>query len=43
MSGWTLFWADRNSHWHLYELINPGTVEELLDEIDKDSTCIFWG
>ena len=40
---WILFWADRNSHWHLYELINLGTVEELLDEIDKDPTCIFWG
>lgn len=40
---WILFWADRNSHWHLYELINPGTVEELLDEIDQDPTCIFWG
>ncbi len=40
---WTLFWADRNSRWHLYDLVDPGTVEELLGEIDRDPTCIFWG
>ena len=40
---WTLYWADRNSRWHLYDLIDPGTVDELLAEIDQDPTCIFWG
>ena len=40
---WTLFWADRNSRWHPYDLIDPGTVEELLGEVDKDPTCIFLG
>jgi Protein of unknown function (DUF3024) len=40
---WTLYWADRNSRWHLYDLINPGTVDELLTEIADDPTCIFWG
>ncbi|HEY1652422.1 MAG TPA: DUF3024 domain-containing protein [Acidimicrobiales bacterium] len=40
---WTLHWADRNSRWHLYDFIDPGTVGELLAEIDKDPTCIFWG
>ncbi len=40
---WTLFWADRNSRWHLYDLVDPGTVEDLLGEIDRDPTCIFWG
>ena len=40
---WTLYWADRNGRWHLYDLIDPGTVEELLGEIDEDPTCIFWG
>ena len=40
---WTLYWSDRNSRWHLYDLIAPGSVEELLTEIDKDPTCIFWG
>jgi hypothetical protein len=40
---WTLYWADRNSRWHLYDLIDPGTIDELLNEIDDDPTCIFWG
>jgi Protein of unknown function (DUF3024) len=40
---WTLYWADRNSRWHRYERLEPGTVDELLAEIDNDPTCIFWG
>jgi Protein of unknown function (DUF3024) len=40
---WTLFWADRNDRWHPYDLIDPGTVEQLLMEIENDPTCIFWG
>ena len=40
---WTLYWADRNGRWHLYDLIDPGTVDQLLDEIDNDPTAIFWG
>jgi hypothetical protein len=40
---WTLYWADRNSRWHLYDGIEPGTVTELLAEIDRDPTNIFWG
>jgi Protein of unknown function (DUF3024) len=40
---WTLYWADRNSRWHLYDLIDPGSLDELLGEIDQDPTCIFWG
>lgn len=43
MTGWTLYWADRNDRWHLYDLIEPGRVEELLAEIERDPTCIFWG
>lgn len=39
---WTLYWADRNSRWHRYD-INPGTIADLLNEIDEDPTCIFWG
>jgi hypothetical protein len=35
-----LVWADRNSRWHPYDLIDPGTVEELLGQIDK-SPCMF--
>lgn len=40
---WTLYWADRNSCWHRYDDIDPGTADELLDEINQDPTCIFWG
>lgn len=40
---WTLFCADRNSRWHLYDFIEPGTVTELLAEIEADPTGIFWG
>ena len=40
---WTLFCADRNSRWHLYDFIEPGTVTELLAEIEADPTSIFWG
>ncbi len=40
---WTLYYADRNSRWHRYDLIDPGTVDQLLEEIDNDPTGIFWG
>ena len=40
---WTLYCADRNSRWHRYELVDPGTVDELLEEIEDDPTGIFWG
>ena len=40
---WTLYCADRNSRWHLYDFIESGTITELLAEIDADPTGIFWG
>lgn len=41
---WTLYWTDRNSKFHRYELVEPTRhVAELLGEIDADPTCIFWG
>jgi hypothetical protein len=40
---WTLYWADRNDRWHRYDDIDSGTADELLDEINDDPTCIFWG
>jgi hypothetical protein len=39
----TLFWSDRNGRRHRYDDIEPGTAEELLDEIASDPTGIFWG
>ncbi|MGH3674300.1 MAG: DUF3024 domain-containing protein [Mycobacterium sp.] len=42
--GWELYWPDRNSEFHVYDLIEPThDVTVLLDEIDDDPTCIFFG
>ena len=41
---WALYWRDRNLKFHLYDLVAPTcNVETLLDEVDRDPTCIFWG
>ncbi len=41
---WELYWRDRNARWHRYDLARPrADVTELLDEVDRDPTCIFWG
>jgi Protein of unknown function (DUF3024) len=41
---WTLYWRDRNLRFHRYDLLAPSTrVDDLLTEIDRDPTCIFWG
>jgi Protein of unknown function (DUF3024) len=42
--GWELYWTDRNGDFHVYDLIDPTLdVRVLLDEIDQDPTCIFFG
>ncbi|CAN5863504.1 hypothetical protein BH09ACT7_BH09ACT7_20350 [soil metagenome] len=42
--GWELYYADRDSNFHVYEQVEPTQyVAELLDEIDDDPTCIFFG
>ena len=41
---WTLHCADRNERWHLYESLEPTKrFEDLLEELDRDPTGIFWG
>ena len=41
---WTLYWRDRNLRFNIYDLLPPSDrVDDLLDEIDRDPTCIFWG
>jgi hypothetical protein len=41
---WTLCWRDRNARWHRYDQIKPSSeIGTLLQEIDSDPTCIFWG
>ena len=42
--GWELYCADRNSEFHVYDLVPPtDDIEELLREISDDPTCIFFG
>jgi hypothetical protein len=41
---WSLYWRDRNLRFHAYDLISPtASIEELLAEVDRDPTAIFWG
>jgi hypothetical protein len=41
---WLLYSSDRNNRWHLYDLIKPSTdFDDLLKELDRDPTGIFWG
>ncbi len=43
-TSWSLYWRDRNLRFHAYDRAAPSpTVEELLSEIDRDPTGIFWG
>lgn len=41
---WSLYWRDRNLRFHLHDLV-PVTaqVEDLLNEVERDPTGIFWG
>jgi hypothetical protein len=41
---WSLYWCDRNRKFHAYEpMPASASVEELLAELDRDPTAIFWG
>ncbi len=41
---WTLYRRDRNLKVHRYDLLDPTPrIEELLAELDRDPTAIFWG
>ena len=41
---WALYWRDRNLRFHIYDLLAPSNrVDDLLTEIGRDPTCIFWG
>jgi len=41
---WSLLWRDRDVRFHAYDRVPPTErVEELLAEIDRDPTAIFWG
>jgi len=41
---WSLYWRDRNLRFHVYDLVQPtDRLEDLLMEVDRDPTAIFWG
>lgn len=41
---WALHCMDRNSRWHLYDLIKPSAdFDDMLKALDEDRTGIFWG
>ena len=41
---WTLYWFDRNSKVRRYpDFETSKAIQDLLDEIENDSWCIFWG
>jgi hypothetical protein len=41
---WTLYWRDRNLRWHLYDLVPPSSaLADLIAEVERDPTAIFWG
>jgi len=41
---WSLYWRDRNLRFHQYDHVAPSArIDDLLTELDKDPTAIFWG
>jgi len=41
---WSLLWRDRNLRFHGYDLARPTPhIDELIREVERDPTCIFWG
>lgn len=41
---WSLFWRDRDLRFHAYDRVSAtSTIQELLAEVDRDPTGIFWG
>lgn len=43
-STWTLYCADSNSKWHEYLPLKPSKdFNDLLAEVERDPTHIFWG
>ena len=43
-SRWSLYWRDRHLRFHAYDRLAPSVhIDDLLQEIDRDPTAIFWG
>ena len=42
-NAWTLSGADGNGRWHVFDLVDPGSIDEILSAIELDQSSIFWG
>jgi hypothetical protein len=41
---WRVYWRDRNLRFHAYDRIRPSaSINDMLAEIDRGPTGIFWG
>ncbi|MCO1658557.1 DUF3024 domain-containing protein [Pseudonocardia humida] len=41
---WSLYWRDRDLRFHHYDRVAPtDDIGELLAELDRDPTAVFWG
>ncbi len=41
---WTLYFGDRNDKWTLYfELDSHQSIDVIINELEEDPTCLFWG
>jgi len=41
---WTLYWHRHTGRWERYPLLPSTTrLAELLEEIERDPICVFWG
>ena len=41
---WSLYWMDRKSKWHIYDMVKPThDLGKLLKEVDRDPSGIFFG
>jgi Protein of unknown function (DUF3024) len=38
---WSVYWTDRNGHWHRYDSLQPGRINQVLREIESDPTGTF--
>jgi hypothetical protein len=40
---WTLHWIDRDSKWHIVQVMPTFEITELLAEVEADPYCLFFG
>jgi hypothetical protein len=41
---WSLYWRDRNLRFHEYDLAPASaSIDDLISEVERDPTSIFWG